>query len=256
MTTMNALPEGLIHVLHELFNLSEEPLRIDSEESLLIFLELYVPGFREWGTAKGSKSVAVLLKEFREHECVLSVIEYQGTKYILRDIETATLYVTANVHQPTLLNPRHISKKWLREYHLEGNEAVRRTYRNSMSEKRNLVHETFLQAAIRALQQELTLHPSPEHLISPHLFPMSDYPMVQDIKEMSVCERALPSLPDVRWTKRYPGTLTRNRLEHFIWAMPDEYFNPAGYHEPKTNHYFEWVPVDENDMSYPVKVNG
>jgi hypothetical protein len=244
MNSMTALPEGLSDALRDLYALSGDPVHIESPEMLIMILDAYLPEYKEWGTDERSKSVSVLVKELLERECSLSLITYGDKKYILRDIETATLYVTSKVHRPTDMNPNHLDKLWLREHHRKGDKIVYREHHNSMSEKRNLDHESFFEAAVRALRQELSLDPKPEHLLSPYLFPMSEYPTVHQVVGIeNIQKQALPSLPDVRRTGRYPGTLTRNKLEHFIWDMPDEYFKPLGYQEPKTNHYFEWTLV-------------
>lgn len=248
-----ALPKELKALLRRGWGLDElvtAPLPITSAERLGLFLELLVPDHTLWGTVDpetgravlpGSKPVASLVKELHESECRLSVISWEGRQHILRDLRTATLTVMHSFPEPTEENPNNRRPVWLREYHLRDGEKVLRRHGNSMSEKAGS-GESFRAAAVRAIHQELSLMPSLRHLKPPYFFELSQHPGVRMVAGPKTAEPFIYA-PDVRQTPRYPGILTRNELERFIWVMPRRHFNPDGYHEQNTEHYFEWVPV-------------
>lgn len=250
-----ALSEGLAENLQSLMRPENAPLEITSEERLMVFLELLVNEYKEWGTIPGSKPLSRFLDEFRNRECRNFVITWLGEQLLLRDIRTATLYVTTTL--ASFPPAKHLAatrkvwastrKVWLKERHLENGVMVDRKHRNSMSEKL-LPGETFRDAAIRALRQELSIDPAPHHLKPPYFFSVSDYPMISGTWTQNKKE---DGLPDIRDTPRYPGLVTRNELEHFFWVMPEEYYRVDGYQEPKTNHYFSWEEVSVNDMADP-----
>ncbi len=241
-----ALSEGLGLGLEGIMNRPNGPMEIRSEDQLRLLLNMLVPQHIDWGKDGRSRSLDHLITELLERDCRLYVIEWKGAQLILRDIKTATLYVTTERRAPAGSSPS-VKKLWLREYHLVNGNRVPRSYNNSMSEKRTLDESSYLHAAIRALRKELSIDPKPEHFMPPYLFSMTEYPDVvgewTPSTEQSRIEQIGLRDRDIRETPRYPGILTRNQLEHFMWLMPDEYFVPEGYHEPGTNHYFEWQPL-------------
>jgi len=221
-------------------------MEILTENSLRLMLDMLVPQHVDWGKDERSKPVEYLVTELLERDCRLYVIDWKGTQLILRDIRTATLYVTTTRPAPEGTIPS-FKKLWLREYHLVNGMRIPRSYNNSMSEKRTLDEQSYLETAIRALRKELSINPQPQHFMPPHLFSMSEYPQIMGEWTRRTSDTNIDNVglrdPDIRPTPRYPGIVTRNQLEHFMWVMPDEFFVPEGYHEPNTNHYFEWEDV-------------
>ncbi len=179
-------------------------------------------------------------RELRKGECRLFVVEHEGNGYVVRLIRTATLHVKVQLPSPTSRNPSFQKVFRLKEYHLNDGKRKYRKYDNSMSEKL-APGETYRDAAVRAIQQELGIFPEEAHLGPPHFFSMKEYPWFKNPGGIPKEEGGhLPNEPELRETPRYPGIYTNNELEHFIWHMPLEYCRPEGYHEPGTNHYFEW----------------
>lgn len=230
------------------------PISISNEDGLGIYLELLAPDHLKWGALNpesgeeffpGSKPVESLFAELRANEARLSVVTWQGQRYILRDIRTAAITVLHNYHDPKDGQPYHRTAVWLREYHLRNGQQVWRRHRNSMSEKL-IEGESFRDAAIRAVHQELSLEPTAIYFEKPYLFEMDSFPGVIMPADQERSNDAFIYKPDVRHTPRYPGILTRNRIGVFYWAMPERFFNPSGYHEEDTEHYFVWVPVTQN----------
>lgn len=236
----NAPLEELLRGFADLYPVPLEPLKIDSEDSLRLMLELLVPDHGSWGTDGRSKPVDYLISEFLRNEAVFTLIDLRGQR-ILRDIRTATINVTTMVPSPTERAPTLKKKLVLKEEHLVNGVMVPRRYQNSMSEKLFVTDESYLPAVARALQEELGIEVREEHLRPPHLFPMSEYQSVQYVRAQETPE--FSEERDIRTSGRYPGILVRNMLQHFIWVMPEEYFNPDGYHEQGTNHYFRWEEV-------------
>jgi len=149
-----ALSEGLGLGLEQIFNRANGPMEITSEKSLRLMLDMHVPQHVDWGKDERSRSMEYLIRELQERDCRLYVIEWRGIQLILRDIHTATLYVTTTRRSLKNYGPS-FRKLLLREYHLVNGVRIPRSYNNSMSEKRTLDESSYLHAAIRALDRRV-----------------------------------------------------------------------------------------------------
>lgn len=243
-----APPEELLKELREGFpGLFQPEELLTTEDALIGYLELLVPEYRSWGDDPKSSSFGVLLREIESGEALVSVIERYNLRYILRDIRTTTLYVTAT--RPSLPGqPGHnwasTRKMWLKERKLIEGEMVPRKHPNSMSEKLRRGELTHRDIIPRMIKEELGIQVRPEYLELPHLFQAAEV----GIKEFRPPEARLYLEKDVHPSEKFPGILTRNQLVHFQWHMPEEYFVESGYHEENTNHYFFWEEVTQNQM--------
>lgn len=227
----------------------EKLIPLSGVDEIYTMLSLYGVNHSMWGAPDtDTKSVEDLVREVLNHEALIA-LEYVKQEnvngfLVTRHIHTVTAQVMHDTHTPTLLNPNHITRQVLREYRLIAGKEVPRKHPNSLSEKvKWLERDNLVLALWRALSEELGIIVDGCYLEPPYLYRVPDDARNFPHKQLVGFER------DKHPSGSYPGIWTNNQLEHFIWLMPDQYYNPEGYQEVGTNHIFKWESVSSSTVS-------